>query len=325
MKRREFIAIAAGAAALPLVARAQQAAMPIIGFLNGSSPAGYAHMVAAFRQGLKETGYIEGQNVVIEYRWAEGHLDRLPALVADLVRRQVSVIAATSTPANLVAKNATSTIPIVFTTGSDPVRFGLVTNLARPSGNVTGVTQMSVEILAKRIEIAHDLVPTATIMAVLVNPTDPLADFEVRDAQAAALTLGLKIQVLRAGTEAEIDDAFTAVQKLRAGVFVVATSVLFNGHIEQMATFAIRNLVPTIYEYRQFVTAGGLLSYGPELTDSYRLAGVYTGRILKGEKPADLPVQQATKVELFINLKTAKALGVIVPQALLGRADEVIE
>jgi putative ABC transport system substrate-binding protein len=325
MKRRKFLAIATGTAAWPLVARAQQSAMPVIGFLNGSSAAGYARMVTAFQQGLKETGYIEGQNVAIEYRWAEGHLDRLPALAADLVRRQVSVIAATSSPANLVAKNATSTIPIVFTTGSDPVRFGLVTNLARPSGNVTGVTQMSVEILAKRIELAHDLVPTATVMAVLINPTDPLADFEVKDAQAAALTLGLKLQILRAGTEAEIDDAFTAVLKLRAGVFVVATSVLFNGHIDQMAALAIRNLVPTIYEYRQFVTAGSLVSYGPELTDSYRLAGVYTGRILKGEKPADLPVQQATKVELFINLKTAKSLGVVVPPGLLARANELIE
>jgi putative ABC transport system substrate-binding protein len=297
----------------------------VIGFLNGSSYTGYARMVDAFRQGLKENGYIEGKNVAIEYRWAEGHLDRLPALAADLVRREVSVIAATSTPANLVAKNATRTIPIVFTTGSDPVRFGLVTSLARPSGNVTGVTQMSVEILPKRIELAHELVPNATVVAVLVNPTDPLADFELKDAQAAALALGLKLEVLRASTEAEIDDAFRTVVEMRAGVFVIATSVLFNGHVEQMAALAARPSVPTIYEYRQFVTSGGLLSYGPELTDSYRLAGVYTGRILKGEKPADLPVQQATKVELFINLKTAKALGVVVPPALLARADEVVE
>jgi putative tryptophan/tyrosine transport system substrate-binding protein len=324
MKRREFIALLGGSAIWPGLARAQQP-IPVIGFLNGSSPEGYARMVAAFRLGLKETGYIEGQNVAIEYRWAEGQLDRLPALAADLVRRQVSVIAATSTPANLVAKNATSTIPIIFTTGSDPVRFGLVTNLARPSGNVTGVTQMSVEILPKRIELAHELVPTATVIAVLVNPTDPLADFEVRDAQAAALTLGVKLQVLRASSEAEINDAFTAVLESRTGVFVIATSVLFNGHIAQMAALATRHLVPTIYEYRQFVTAGGLLSYGPELTESYRLAGIYTGRILKGEKPAELPVQQATKVELFINLKTAKALGLNVPLSLLGRADEVIE
>jgi putative ABC transport system substrate-binding protein len=326
MHRRDFIKVVAGSAVTwPLAARAQQPVMPVIGFLNGSSPAGYARMVDAFRQGLKETGYVEGQNVAIEYRWAEGHLDRLPSLASDLVRRQVSVIAATSTPANLVAKNATSTIPIVFTTGSDPVRLGLVANLARPGGNVTGVTQLSVEILPKRIELAHELVPAATTIALLVNPTDPLADFEVKGAQAAALTLGLQLHVLRASTEAELNDSFTAVLQMRAAVFVIATSVFFNGHIKQMAALSIRHSLPAIYEYRQFVTAGGLLSYGPELTDSYRLAGIYTGRILKGEKPAELPVQQATKVELIINQKTAKALGISVPQALISRADEVIE
>ena len=326
MRRREFITLLSGAAATwPFSVRAQQPALPVIGFLNGSSPAGYARMVDTFRQGLKETGYVEGQNVAIEYRWAEGHLDRLPALAADLVRRQVSVIAATSTPANLVAKNATSTIPIVFTTGSDPVQLGLVTSLARPSGNVTGVTQLSTEILPKRIELAHELVPTATTIALLVNPTDLTADFAVKGAQAAALTLGLQLHVLRASTEAELNDAFNAVLQMRAGVFVIATSVFFNGLVEQMAALATHHLVPTIYEYRQFVTAGGLISYGPELTDSYRLAGIYTGRILKGEKPAELPVQQATKVELLINLKTAKALSLIVPPALLARADELIE
>ena len=326
MRRREFITLLSGAAAAwPLASRAQPKGMPVIGFLNGSSPAGYARMVDTFRQGLKETGYVEGQNVAIEYRWAEGHLDRLPALAADLVRRQVSVIAATSSPANLVAKNATSTIPIVFTTGSDPVQLGLVTSLARPSGNVTGVTQLSTEILPKRIELAHELVPTATTIALLVNPTDLTADFAVKGAQAAALTLGLQLHVLRASTEAELNDAFNAVLQMRAGVFVIATSVFFNGLVEQMAALATHHLVPTIYEYRQFVTAGGLISYGPELTDSYRLAGIYTGRILKGEKPAELPVQQATKVELLINLKTAKALSLIVPPALLARADELIE
>jgi putative ABC transport system substrate-binding protein len=282
-------------------------------------------MVAAFRQGLKEAGYIEGQNVAIEYRWAEGHLDRLPALAADLVRRQVSVIAATSTPANLVAKKATSTIPIVFTTGDDPVQLGLVTSLARPGGNVTGVTQLSVEILPKRIELAHELVPTATAIALLANPTDPTSDFEVRDAQAAAHTLGLQLHVLRASTETELDDAFTAVLQMRAGVLVIANSVFFNGHIEQMAALANRQMLPAIYTYRDFVAAGGLMSYGAELTESYRLAGGYTGRILKGEMPADLAVQEATKVELYINLKTAKALGLTVPLPLLGRADEVIE
>jgi len=282
-------------------------------------------MVAAFRQGLKEAGYIEGQNVAIEYRWAEGHLDRLPALAADLVRRQVSVIAATSTPANLVAKKATSTIPIVFTTGDDPVQLGLVASLARPGGNVTGVTQLSVEILPKRIELAHELVPTATAIALLANPTDPTSDFEVRDAQAAAHTLGLQLHVLRASTETELDDAFTAVLQMRAGVLVIANSVFFNGHIEQMAALANRQMLPAIYTYRDFVAAGGLMSYGAELTESYRLAGGYTGRILKGEMPADLAVQEATKVELYINLKTAKALGLTVPLPLLALADEVIE
>ena len=299
--------------------------MPVVGFLNGSSPDNYAPMVAAFRQGLKEAGYIESQNVAIEYRWAEGHFDRLPALAADLVRRQVSVIAATSTPANLVAKKATSTIPVVFTTGDDPVQLGLVASLDRPGGNVTGVTQLSVEILPKRIQLAHELVPTATTIALLANPADPTSDFEVRDAQAAAHTLGLQLQILRASTEAELDDAFTAVRQTRTGVLVIANSVFFNGHIEQMAALANRDLLPTIYTYRHFVAAGGLISYGSELTDSYRLAGGYVGRILKGEKPADLPVQQATKVELYINLKTAKALGLTVPLPLLGRADEVIE
>ena len=326
MRRRQFIGLLSGAAAAwPFAAHAQQPPMPVIGFLNGSSATGYARMVAAFRQGLKETGYVEGQNVAIEYRWAEGRLDRLPELAADLVRRQVAVIAATSTPANLVAKNATSTIPIVFTTGSDPVRFGLVTNLARPSGNVTGVTQLSVEILPKRIELAHELVPAATAIALLFNPTDPIADLEEKAARAAASALGVKLLVLQASTEAELIEAFDSVVRMRAGAFVIATSVLFNGHIEQMAVLASGHMLPTIYAFREFVTAGGLISYGAELTDSYRLAGIYTGRILKGEKPAELPVQQATKVELLVNLKAAKALNLIIPPALLARADEVIE
>jgi putative tryptophan/tyrosine transport system substrate-binding protein len=326
MRRRQFISLIGGAVAgWPLVARAQQSAMPVIGFLNGSSPAGYAHMVAAFREGLRQTGYVEGQNVAIEYRWAEGHLDRLPELSADLVRHQVAVIAATSTPANLVAKNATSTIPIVFTTGSDPVRIGLVSNLARPSGNVTGVTQLSVEILPKRIELAHELVPAATAIALLFNPTDPITNLEEKAAKAAASALGLQLHILQASTEAELIDAFDSVVRMRAGVFVIATSVLFNGRIEQIAALATRHMLPTIYAYREFVTAGGLISYGPELTDSYRLAGIYTGRILKGEKPSELPVQQATKVELLVNLKAARALNLAMPQALLARADEVIE
>jgi putative ABC transport system substrate-binding protein len=326
MRRRQFIGLISGAVAgWPFVARAQQPVMPVIGFLNGSSPAGYAAMVAAFRQGLKETGYVEGQNVAIEYRWAEGRLDRLSELAADLVRRQVAVIAATSTPANLAAKNATRTIPVVFTTGADPVGLGLVTNLARPSGNVTGVAQMSVEIFPKRIELAHELVPAATAVALLFNPTDPITDSEEKAAQAAAHALGLQLHILQASTEAELVDAFDAVLRMRAGVFVIATSVLYNGLIEEMAALATRHMLPTIYAYRAFVAAGGLISYGPKLTDSYRLAGIYTGRILKGEKPADLPVQQATRVELVINLKAAKALNLTISQALLARADEVIE
>jgi putative ABC transport system substrate-binding protein len=325
MLRRQFIAFVGGAAAWPLVARAQQPSVPVIGFLNGSSPDVYAPNLAAFRQGLKEAGYSEGRNVTIEYRWAEGHFDRLPALVDDLVRRQVAVIAATSTPANLIAKKATSTIPIVFTTGDDPVQLGLVTSLARPDGNVTGVTQLSAEIVPKRIQLAHELVPTASAIALLVNPTDPTSGFEERDALAAVHTLGLQIRILRASNKAEVDDAFAAVHQMQAAVLVIANSVLFNGYMEQMAALANRYLLPTIYTYRRFVAAGGLISYGAELTESYRLAGTYTGRILKGEKPADLPVQQATKVELLVNLKAAKALNLVIPQALLARADEVIE
>jgi putative ABC transport system substrate-binding protein len=327
MRRREFMALLGGGtiATWPIAARAQQPAMPVIGFLNGSSPDRYAPNIAAFRQGLKEAGYIEGQNVEIEYRWAEGHFDRLPALAADLVRRQVSVIAATSTPANLVAKKATSKIPIVFTTGDDPVQLGLVSSLARPGGNVTGVTQMSAQIVPKRIQLAHELVPTASTIALLVNPADPTSDFEERDALAAANTLGLQLHILRASTKAELDDAFAAVHQMQVAVLVIANSVLFNGYIEQMAALANRYLLPAIYTYRDFVATGGLISYGAELTESYRLAGSYTGRILKGEKPSDLPVQQAIKVELLINLKTAKTLGLTIPVALLARADEVIE
>ncbi len=325
MRRRDFVkGIFGTAVAWPLAARAQQP-MPVIGFVNGSSSADYAPMVAAFRQGLKEAGYVEGQNVAIQYRWAEGHFDRLPALVADLVRRQVSVIAATRTPANLIAKKATSTIPIVLTTSDDPVQLGLVASLARPGGNVTGVTQLSVEILPKRIELAHELIPAATAIALLANPTDPTSDFELRNAQMAAHTLGLQLHVLRASTEAELADAFNAALQMHAGVLVVANSVFFNSHIEQMAVLASRQMLPTIYTYRRFVSAGGLISYGPELTDSYRVAGGYTGRILKGDKPADLPVQQATKIELLMNLKTAKTFCLAIPPALVARADEVIE
>jgi putative ABC transport system substrate-binding protein len=326
MRRRDFITLLGGAAATwPRVARAQQPALPVIGFLNGASPDGYTPMVAAFRQGLKETGYVEGENVAIEYRWADGHYDRLAALAGDLVRRRVSVIAATSTPANLVAKAATSTIPIVFTTGSDPVQLGLVGSLNRPGGNVTGVTQLSLEVAPKQLELAHALVPKATVVALLVNPRDPRTETVTRDLQAVAITLGLQLNVLRASTEAEIDDVFTTLVQQRAGVLVICTDAFFNSQAERFAALTIRYSLPAIYQHGQFTAAGGLASYGGSITDSYRLAGGYAGRILKGEKPADLPVQQSTKLELIINLKTAKALGLEVPLSILGRADEVIE
>ena len=326
MKRREFIAILGGASfAWPLAARAQQAAMPVVGILNGGSRDGYAPMLAAFREGLKETGYVEGQNVEMEYRWANGQYDRLTALADDLVHRQVSVIAA-NTPANLVAKAATSTIPIVFTTGGDPVQLGLVASLDRPGGNVTGVTQLSAEVAPKRVELAHELIPKATVFALLVNPTDSAqTEILTSASQTAAKTLGLQLDVLHASTEAELDDAFAAFLHMRAGALVIGTDSFFSGQSEKLAALALRHAVPAIYEYRPFVAAGGLASYGGSITDSYRLAGVYSGRILKGEKPADLPVQQSTKVELLINLRTAKTLGLTLPISLLGRADEVIE
>ena len=325
MRRRQFIALVGGAATWPLAARAQPPAMPVIGFLNSASPDGYAVPVRAFRQGLKDIGYVEGQNVAIEYRWAEGQYDRLPALAADLVRRQVTAIAATSTPAALTAKAATTTIPIVFTTASDPMRLGLVASLSRPGGNVTGATQLNVEVGPKRLELVRELLPAATIIALLVNPTNPVAETLARDLQAAARTIGLQLHILNASTERDIDDAFANLAKLRAGALVVGSDVFFNTRSEQLGALTVRHRVPTIYQYREFAAAGGLMSYGGSITDSYRRAGGYTGRILKGEKPADLPVQQSTKVELIINLKTAKTLGLTLPLSLLGRADEVIE
>jgi putative ABC transport system substrate-binding protein len=326
MNRREFIAIAGGAAAVwPLVARAQQPAKPVVGFLNVASPDGYEHYVAAFRDGLKERGFIEGQNVAIEFRWAEGHHDRLPNMAADLVRRQVSVIVA-NTPANLTAKAATSTIPIVFTTASDPVQIGLVPNLSRPGGNITGVSQLNVEIGPKRLELAHQLMPTATSVAFLVNPRNvSRTETLTRDAQAAAVPLGLKIHVLPAFTDAEIDAAFAGFAQLNAGALVIGADALFNSKSRLLAELSLRYAVPAIYQYSEFADAGGLLSYGGSIKESYRWAGIYTGRILKGERPADLPVQQTTTVELIVNLKTAKALGISVPLPLLGRADKVIE
>jgi putative ABC transport system substrate-binding protein len=326
MRRREFIALFGAAAAWPLAARAQQSAMPVIGFLSGGSPDPFAHLVRAFRQGLSETGYVEGQNLAIEFRWAEGQYDRLPALVADLVRRQVTVLAATTTPAALAAKAATTTIPIVFATDGDPVQLGLTASLSRPGGNVTGVTQLNVEVGPKRLELAHELIPAATVIALLVNPTNPLAEAISKDLQAAARILGLQLHVLHASTERDFDAVFTALVQLRAAALVIGSAdPLFGSRAEQLGALALRHAVPAIYQFREFAAAGGLVSYGGRFTDSYRQVGVYTGRILKGEKPADLPVQQSTKIELILNLKTARALGLTVPLPLLGRADEVIE
>ena len=327
MRRREFITIFGGAAVVwPLAASAQQTAMPVVGFVNFASAKNYTTQLAAFLKGLRETGYVDGQNVAIEYRWAEGQNDRLPAMVADLVHRQVAVIAATSTPAALAAKAATTTIPIVFETGSDPVKLGLAASLNRPGGNVTGVTQTNVAVTPKRLQLLHEVVPTASIVALLVNPAEPaLAETTTKDVQAAARTLGLELHVLNASSEDDFDAVFAKLIELRAGGLVIGPGAFFASQRTQLAALTVRHAVPAIYLYREFAVAGGLMSYGADLGEAYRLAGIYTGRVLKGDKPADLPVQQATKVELYINLKTAKALGLTIPNTLIGRADEVFE
>ncbi len=327
MRRREFITLVSSAViAWPLATRAQQSAMPVIGFLNADSPEGYARQLSAFLKGLGEKGYVDGRNVVIEYHWAGNRLDRLPAMAAHLVHRQVTVIAATSTPAALAAKAATTNMPIVFETGGDPVQLGLVASLNQPGGNVTGVTQLNWEVIPKRLELMHELLPSASAIAFLVNPTDSVyAEMQSREALAAAHTLGLGLHVLNAGSERDFDEVFAKLIALRAGGLVIAEGAVFTSHSEQLAALAVHHGVPTIYKGREFAAAGGLMSYGSDVRDSYRLAGIYTGRVLKGEKPADLPVQQATKIELFINLTAAKALGITVPLPLSGRADELIE
>jgi putative tryptophan/tyrosine transport system substrate-binding protein len=325
MRRRDFIGLMSGAVAWPIAARAQQVAMPVIGFLNSASPESYAPAVVAFRRGLKEAGYVEGQNVAIEYRWANGEYDRVMAMAAELVDRRVAVIVA-NTPGVQAVKAVITMTPIVFTTGGDPMQLGLVASLSRPGSNVTGVTTMNVEIAPKRLELAHELLPTATIIAVLVNPTNPNTEIELRDLHAAASALGLQIHILHASNEHDFDIVFAALARLRAGVLVVSGGDAFLiSRSGRLAALTVRHAVPAIFQFREFVAAGGLMSYGGSLTDSYHQAGIYAGRILKGEKPVDLPVQQSAKVELIINLKTAKALGLTVPTGLLVRADEVIE
>jgi putative ABC transport system substrate-binding protein len=328
MRRREFITLAGSAAAWPLAARGQQPKMPIIGHLslgvaNSSSS---KDMLSSFLQGLKEVGYVDQANVMIEYRWANLQNDRLQELATDLVARRVSVIAAMGNPLPaIVAKATTTTIPIVFATAVNPIEFGLVPSLSRPGGNITGVTSLNLEIGPKRLELLHELIAPATTAAVLVNVTNPQAEPSLRELEAAARTLGVTLHVLKASTDQEIDSAFTSIVRLRPGGLVIDPDAFFNSRLERLAALALRNAVPTIYYRPSFAAAGGLMSYGGDSTDAYRIAGVYTGRILKGERPADLPVQQATKIELVINLKTAKALGLNVPITLLGRADEIIE
>jgi putative ABC transport system substrate-binding protein len=331
MKRREFISLLGGAAASyvswPLAARAQQPGkLPTIGFVGSDSPDLYADRLRAFRLGLKSTGFIEGQNVAIEYRWAEGRNDNLPALTTDLVHRQVAVIVAPTTPSVLAAKAATETIPIVFFVAGDPVDLGLVASLGRPSGNLTGATTLTLEVGPKWLQLLHEMVPNATSLALLINPTSPnLAETQSRDLQTAARSRGLQLHVLRASSDADFETAFESVARLRAAGLVISSDSFFFSRSNQLATLAARHAVPTIFGFREFVAAGGLMSYGGSLAESFRWVGVYTGRIVKGEKPADLPVQQSTKIELFINLKTAQALGLEVPPTLLTRADEVIE
>ena len=327
MKRRAFITLLGGAGAVwPLATLAQQATIPTVGYLSASALQPTAYLLTAFRKGLSEAGYVEGKNVTVEYRWAQDNYARLPELAADLVNRRVNVIATVAgTPAAFAAKAATATIPIVFTTGSDPVQIGLVVSLNRPGGNVTGVSAMSVEVGTKQLGLLHELLPGATRFALLVNPNSQLANSMITNAQEAAAAMGRQLEVLTASTNRDIETAFATLVQNRAEALLVSPDSFFSNRRVQLGTLAARHAVPTIFHFRENVEAGGLMSYGASLTDIARLAGVYTGRVLKGEKPADLPVMRATKFEFVINLQTARALGLIVPPALLSRADEVIE
>jgi putative ABC transport system substrate-binding protein len=326
MNRRALLVLLGGAMTAARALRAQQKAMPVIGFLSSRTPGDAAGVVAAFRQGLAETGYVEGQNVAIEYRWAEGRYDRLPAFAADLVGRKVDLIVASGgSPSVRTAKSATSTIPIVFTALGDPVGAGVVASLARPGGNLTGSSIMATELTSKRLELLSELVPQCHVIALLVNPNSPEAEPTIRDAQEAAGAKGVELPILKAGTEDEIDVAFASLSQLQAGALIVGNDPFFDGRVEQLVALASRYAVPAIYYSREFAASGGLISYAPSFTAAYHQAGIYAGRILSGEKPSDLPVQQPTTFELVVNLKTAKALGITVPPLILGRADEVIE
>jgi len=327
MRRRDFLTLLGGAAvAWPLDARAQQSPTPSIGFVNAGSSSGLARHVSSFLKGLGEIGFVEGRNIAIEYRWAETQVDKLPALITGLMHRQVGVIAATGTPAALAAKAATTTIPIVFETGGNPIKLGLVDSLNRPSRNVTGVTQANQETAPKRLQLLHELLPATRVFGLLINPTDPaLAEADDSAVLSAAQTLGVELRVLNASTDRDFEGIFAKLVELKADGLVIGGEQLFTSHVEELAALAVRYAMPAAYQWREFAVAGGLLSYGSDVTDAYRVAGVYTGRILKGDKPSDLPVQQASKVELYINLKTARALGITVPIPVLGRANEVIE
>jgi putative ABC transport system substrate-binding protein len=327
MRRREFITILGGAAVVWPVAAHAKPSIPMIGLLGSESLSLWASRMPAFHQGLSETGFVDGKNVAIEYRWAEGRNDRLPALAADLVRRRVNVIATPgSTPATLAAKAATSTIPIIFWVGGDPIELGLVTSLNRPEGNLTGVTTLNHGLVAKRMELLHEAVPGTRSIAVLVNPTSPtLTKTTIEGAQAAAHSLGLELHILNASTESDLDEVFAKLVQLQAGGLVVGTDAFFSSQLEQLAALSVRYVVPTVYQFREFTAVGGLIGYGGSLAEAFRGTGVYCGRILKGDRPGELPVQQVTKLELYINLKTAKEFGLDFPLPLIGRANEVIE